>query len=305
MDFGLAKMVSDGTGLGMLHQTTETAADFAVGTPGYISPEQVRGDAVDFRCDLYSVGVLLFELLTGRLPFTRTDTMDVLFAHATEPPPSFTEVGAAGWVPRAVEKVVMRCLAKNPADRPGSARDLAQEYQDALLLTQERGSAATPTPAEGFELSPGEEAPEEEAAEGEGVPAREALPDDPFTVVHRMQAWMPDTIATYKLRGFVHDHDGEVLESVPGKIRVRLGGPKSVHGRPSGFSWFGLRKTYTIVDMELRLERSNPQQQSQLHITVLMSSPDRKVALSPGWRDRCDQIYCELRSYLAGASVGN
>src|SRR5205085_9996584 len=97
-------------------KVSDTGADFAVGTPGYISPEQVRGDELDHRSDLYSVGVILYELLTGRLPFTSGETMDVLLAHATEPPPSFAEVGASAWVSPAIEAVVQSCLAKQPAE---------------------------------------------------------------------------------------------------------------------------------------------------------------------------------------------
>ena len=115
---------------------------------------------------------------------------------------------------------------------------------------------------------------------------------------------MPDVLATCKLRGFVNDLGGEVLESVPGRIRVRLGTSTNGHA-PTGFSsWFGLRKKHCIVDVELLLERSNPKQPSQLHITVRMSSPDNRAAKSAVWRERCGKIFCELRGYLAGATVG-
>jgi hypothetical protein len=125
---------------------------------------------------------------------------------------------------------------------------------------------------------------------------------DPNAVTYRMEAWMPDTIAGFKLRGFVHDQNGEVIESVPGKIRVRLGGKLPSDSGP--LAWLvGLQKRFPVVDMELRLERNNAQQQSQLHITVLMTAPDRKTSANTAWRDRCTEIYCELRSYLAGASV--
>jgi eukaryotic-like serine/threonine-protein kinase len=112
---------------------------------------------------------------------------------------------------------------------------------------------------------------------------------------------MPDAIAGFKLRGFVHDYEGEVLESVPGRIRVRIGGkdPDS-----NSFSWLiGLPKKLPVVEMELRLERNNAHLHSQLQITVLMTAPDHKAAVNTAWRDRCAQIYCELRSYLVGASV--
>jgi serine/threonine-protein kinase len=295
MDFGLAKLVDSAASMNMYHKPPETGVDFAVGTPGYISPEQVRGEQVDFHCDLYSVGVLLFELLTGRLPFTRDETMDVLFAHATEAPPSFAEVGAS-WVPAEVERVVRRCLAKEPSERPSSARDLAHDFQEALL--QAEGRTATPPPQE-IPHEPGPEAP--------STPTRIMQTPPPGTfdanvVVHQMEAWMPDTIASYKLRGFVQAHEGEVLESAPGRIRVRLGG--GGNGTATGpLSWFGIRRRGIPVDIELRLERINPLQQSQLLITVLMSSPDQRGPLSPSWRDRCAEIYCDLRAHLAAVSV--
>jgi len=84
---------------GHVQQVDRHRADFAVGTPGYISPEQVKGEEMDHRSDLYSVGIILFELLTGRLPFTREETMDVLLAHATEAAPRFSDVGASDSVP--------------------------------------------------------------------------------------------------------------------------------------------------------------------------------------------------------------
>ena len=286
MDFGLAKLVDDTTGIGMMMHQSNTGLDFAVGTPGYISPEQVRGDETDFRCDIYGVGVMLYELLTGRLPFVREETMDVLFAHATEPPPSFADVGAANWAPPEIEAVVMRCLAKNPADRPGSARELAELYQKALKKADERlapALAESPVPA----------APALENTPPNEVPTA-AIPYDAHTIVHQLEAWMPDTIASFKLRGFVQDNSGEVIESVPGMIRMRLGG--------KSFSWLGLGRKADIVDLELRLERNNPAQQNQLHITVLMTSPHRKSA-DPHWRERCNEVFCELRSYLAGAVV--
>jgi serine/threonine-protein kinase len=274
MDFGLAKML-DGNPVNC-RKVTDTGADFAVGTPGYISPEQVRGEEIDHRSDLYSVGVILFELLTGRLPFTGDETMDVLLAHATEPPPSFASLGASSWVPPAIEAVVQSCLAKDPADRPPSARELAERYEAALM----------------GEISKAEKASEETAVPEAHVPEPTPLPPfDPHVVVHRMEAWMPESIATYKLRGFVQDFQGEVLESVPGMIRVRLGNR----------SWFSRGKA--IVDLELVMERSNLSQQNLLNITVKMRSPDQNAVASTAWRARCTQIFCDLRAYLVGASV--
>jgi serine/threonine protein kinase len=285
MDFGLAKLLDDSTGMAMYHKTTDTGTDFAVGTPGYISPEQIRGEEVNYACDIYSVGVILFELLTGRLPFIRDDAMDVLIAHATEPPPTFEEMGIADSVSPEVEHVVMSCLAKMPNERPGSARDLALMFREAMHAT----------------LDTGEHRPLRETVD---TPLEQDLPEtpadqdpvDPNSVVFRMEAWMPDAIATHKLRYFVQDISGTVLESVPGRIVVRI-------GPGSEFSWFGLRRKYADIDLELRMERKDPKNSTHLAITAIMTSPDRKALHHAGWRERCSQIFCELRGYLAGASV--
>lgn len=297
MDFGLAKLIDNGTGMHMMHHQSQTGLDFAVGTPGYISPEQVRGEETDYRCDIYGVGVMLYEMLTGRLPFIREETMDVLFAHATEPPPNFGEVGAANWAPAEIEAIVMRCLAKSPADRPGSARELAELYQKALKVIEQR---IEPEPSDELE----QVSDQADTATTTKVTAVTPLPApafDPNVIVHKLEAWMPDIIATSKLRGFVQDNEGEVLESVPGKIIMRIGAASSMHG---AFSWLGIGRKSGVVDLELRLERNNAQQQNLLHITVMMSSPHRKGS-DAYWRERCNEVFCELRSYLAGAVVSS
>jgi serine/threonine-protein kinase len=235
---------------------------------------------------------MLFELLTGRLPFTRDETMDVLFAHATENPPTFGEAGASDWAPPEIEAVVMRCLAKSPNDRPGSARDLAEEYQKALKIAEDRIN-----PPSG-ETPPPRPAPKPEAQRTDVVPKHASLPFDANVVVHQLEAWMPDIIATNKLRGFVQDNNGEVLESVPGKIKMRIG----AGANRSAFSWLGIGRKAGIVDLELRLERNNPSQQNLLRVIVLMSSPHRKSG-DPHWRERCDEVFCELRSHLAATVI--
>jgi serine/threonine-protein kinase len=291
MDFGLAKLIQGRNG--HIAQGMNTSVDFAVGTPGYISPEQVRGDELDARGDLYSVGVILFELLTGRLPFTGRSTMDILLAHATEQPPSFQQAGLSEGVPPAIEAVVQACLSKHPAQRPVSARELAERFETALAqeqVLQEQAALNPPpprlggrNPGAGFEVA--------------------VTSFDPEVVVHHLEAWMPETIAAYKLRGFVHDVGGEVVESVPGLIRVRLGGRGSVYQLPSGvgpLSWFGLGRRASLIDMELRLQRADPDRESVLHITVLMRSPYADLASNGFWRERCGQIFCDLRGYLMG-----
>jgi serine/threonine-protein kinase len=281
MDFGLAKLADAGPAKSNL----VTGTEFAVGTPGYMCPEQARGEEMDHRGDLYSVGVILFELLTGRLPFSGGCTMDVLLAHATDDPPLFADLGVSGWVPPSIEEVVRGCLAKSPADRPGCARELAERYETALAHQQVIDEQAEPARA----------APSRPAAES--AAGRPADPDfDPDAVVHHMDAWMPETIATYKLRGFVQDVGGEVMESIPGRIRVRLGGRNSPYGSRT---WLGIGRKGSQIDMELQLHRPDAARDNQLHITVLLR-PVNGTAGDTYWRARAAQIYCDLRGYLMG-----
>ena len=234
MDFGLAKLMDAPS----LKKITESNLDFAVGTPGYICPEQVRGEEADHRGDIYSVGIILYELLAGRLPFTGSSTMDVLLAHATETPPPFSEIGASEWVPKSIEQVVRTCLEKDPKDRPQSARDLAERYDTALA--HEEYALNNKLPAKhsraGLAASPGAPAPAV-------VVPPPAPPSDPSAVIHQLDAWMPEKIALHKLRGFVHDVGGQIVESVPGLIRVRLGGRGSFLGIGTAtWSWTTLQR---------------------------------------------------------------
>jgi serine/threonine-protein kinase len=327
MDFGLAKMyAADRPG-----PVEVSNAEFAVGTPGYMCPEQARGEPMDGRGDLYSMGVILFEMLTGRTPFAGRSTMEVLLAHATEEPPSFSQVGASGSVPTAIEEVVRWCLAKNASDRPPNARALAEAFE-AVLAEQtprplDRSPAPEPPPIPGgrprqalavtrpspLEHSPVDKAPPADktipAASAPSTPTpptpNAPVAFDPLAVVNHLEAWMPEKIATYKLRGFIHDVGGELVESVPGRIRVRLGGKGCVYAMPSrgALSWIGLGRKGADIDMELRLHHAE-QRDNQLRITVLIKPAQGDLTADLSWRGLCNQIYCDLRAYLMGSSSG-
>jgi serine/threonine-protein kinase len=287
MDFGLAKL------LGHIDRQAGNISghEFAIGTPGYMCPEQAKGDEMDHRGDLYSVGIILYELLTGRLPFKGDSTMEVLIAHATEPPPPFAQVGAADWVPASIEAVVQSCLAKGAGQRPASARDLAERFETALAHEEVVQQQALPR------QDPRRAGPAAATAPRHAA----AVTTDPFTIVHEFAAWMPEKIAAYKLRGFVHDAGGEVVESVPGRIRVRLGGKGSIYGATGLGSWFGIGRKSGLIDLELQLQKADPTRDSLLHIIVLLR-PTETASASPDWRDRCAQIFCDLRGYLMGHS---
>jgi serine/threonine-protein kinase len=310
MDFGLAKLVEGELGT---RKVTDTNVDFAVGTPGYICPEQVRGEEMDHRGDVYSVGVMMYELLTGRLPFNGPTSMDILLAHATEFAPTFAELGLVGWVPREIEQLVFDTLAKNPEDRPQTARELAERFDTALNRAQVKAEARVQTPP------PGSHAGASTGSSHKGLPA---LPSPPATqstsaatstavqpipareqaaLPFHMEAWMPERIAIMKLRGFVHDAGGEVVESVPGLIKVRLGGRKTPTSA-GPLSWLGLRRSLGPIDVELHLHHLDPTKENQLTVHVLFRPSHPSLLTDKGWRQRCTQVFIELRAYLMGRS---
>jgi eukaryotic-like serine/threonine-protein kinase len=284
MDFGLAKLMIESS---TIKNVTESNFDFAVGTPGYICPEQVRGEAVDHRGDIYSVGVIMYELLTGRLPFIGPSSMDLMLAHATEQPPSFASLELDTQIPNAVEQVVLAALEKDPKDRPQSARDLMDCYETALSIDEM-----------GLPVSP--------ADENQSELAYPPIYADPTTLTFQMEAWMPESIAIMKLRGFAHDMGGEVTESVPGMIALRIGGNtagnKAKKAGRSGLSWFGFGRRIGIISLELHLHQIDPQKCNRLFLQVVFRPLSINQLNDPVWRERCTELFIELRAYLMGTS---
>ncbi|MFF8191556.1 protein kinase [Streptomyces bobili] len=108
MDFGIARAMQSGV-------TSMTQTGMVVGTPQYLSPEQALGRAVDARSDLYSVGIMLFQLVTGRLPFDADSPLAIAYAHVQEEPVAPSSINRA--LPPAVDALVARALKKNPNER--------------------------------------------------------------------------------------------------------------------------------------------------------------------------------------------
>ncbi|GAA2467734.1 protein kinase domain-containing protein [Streptomyces macrosporus] len=120
MDFGIARAMQSGV-------TSMTQTGMVVGTPQYLSPEQALGRGVDARSDLYSVGVMLFELLTGRLPFDADSPLAIAYAHVQEEPPVPSSINRS--LPPAVDALIARALRKNPNERFPTAEAMREECE--------------------------------------------------------------------------------------------------------------------------------------------------------------------------------
>jgi eukaryotic-like serine/threonine-protein kinase len=127
VDFGMAKIVTGG-GTGT---TALTVHNMVFGTPEYMAPEQARGDELDARCDVYATGVMLYELLTGSVPFSGTSPLNVLTAHMTAPPPPPRLKNPDRRISPALEAVVLHAIAKDPADRYATAAELGAAIMQA------------------------------------------------------------------------------------------------------------------------------------------------------------------------------
>lgn len=140
-DFGIAKLLEVGPAL--------TKTGTIIGTPGYMSPEQCLGAEIDQRTDIYALGVILYQLLTGRLPYTADSALGMLYQHVNTPPPSLRQFRPD--LPPACEGILHMALAKDPAER----------FTNAEALTIALKSCLEAPPAKTQELFPGSAGPTE------------------------------------------------------------------------------------------------------------------------------------------------
>ncbi|MCU0690558.1 MAG: protein kinase, partial [Polyangiaceae bacterium] len=120
LDFGIAKMIRDERATDAL----ETQAGTVFGTPRYMSPEQAQGKRLDARTDIYALGVILYQMVTGRVPFDDEDAVVVMARHIKTTPRSPRDVASDAGIPEQLERVILRALAKEPGDRPDSANTM-------------------------------------------------------------------------------------------------------------------------------------------------------------------------------------
>jgi len=130
-DFGLVRV---------MNAASQTASGFISGTPAYMSPEQARGDQIDHRTDIYSLGVVLYEMLAGRVPFESDSTLTVLHMqiHTTPPP--------IPGIPPEVQAVMDRALLKNPADRYQSSSEMAIDFYRSIGMNRQAETIREPYP---------------------------------------------------------------------------------------------------------------------------------------------------------------
>ncbi|WNG33220.1 protein kinase [Archangium minus] len=176
LDFGLAKM---GLPTG---RTAQTRTDMVVGTPEYMAPEQARGQPVGPMTDLYALGVVAFEMVTGRLPFTGTSPVDLLMKHVDARPPRPSDFVSS--LPAALDAFILQMLTKDPESRPGSAEQLRRQLQRLrdTLATQPQVQLPTPTkptvPEPAVSVRP-EVQPQPESAKPEPTRSPEPVKPEP------------------------------------------------------------------------------------------------------------------------------
>jgi eukaryotic-like serine/threonine-protein kinase len=196
-DFGIAKAAFTGADL--------TTTGKALGTVRYLSPEQVQGSEIDARSDLYSVGVVLYELLTGRAPFQAESDMAVALMRLNQDP--IPPRAYRGGIPRQVEAVVMRALARQPGDRYRSAESMRAALERAVGSTDL--SATKPFPVRGT-----------------GPPPRPAEPHGAGSAASVFRSWMLLPLIVVVL----------AAAAIAGGLalgRLELGGPLGVRAAPN------------------------------------------------------------------------
>jgi len=300
MDFGFAGFTAKPHI--QLAELTGQGPIFACGTPAYVSPEMIRGDSTDARADIYSVGVILFELLTGRLPFEHANQEDLLSAHVREQPPRFHRIGC-GDVPPRVEGVVQHALSKFPSERPATMKDLLEAYSRAVgwdiweatapleepgMADDELNDAITLTVAEPI--------------------TRIDSASDRFILSDQFQACLPERLAAIKLRGFIEEVGGHVVDSEPGLILVRVDLPTGwkepvAPSTRSGLFTFlaGTRKMAVTkgrepIEVELKMKKLDA---NMVIVQVIFRPmPDHLPTSERQWAERCEGLYSLLRKFV-------
>jgi serine/threonine-protein kinase len=152
LDFGIAKVAGTDDGSGVRETTRLTRPGNVLGTPAYMSPEQCQGESLTPASDFYSLGVVMYEMLTGRPPFDDMNQVQILVMHAVQPPPPLPAAVASLPVGRAI----MRALSKDPQERFGTAEEFSAAIAGRSIdsLEMERLKATAAATAQGQSAAP-------------------------------------------------------------------------------------------------------------------------------------------------------
>jgi serine/threonine-protein kinase len=224
VDFGVAKIQED-----VNRRAALTGANFIIGTPRYMSPEQCEEKPVDARSDIYSLGVVVYEMLAGEAPFEGGSSTRLLMAHVAEPPPPLREKRPD--ISPDIEALVMRALDKNPDRRPQSAAEFARDFERAAGVTQpgadtDRGGAFSriSVPLDNQDVVP----------VGASQPLEGAEVEDEETLVRRRMSSSPETLApSDTLRDLSDLNPYNTVAEMQGSnvYRTDLNRPRSTSGR--------------------------------------------------------------------------
>lgn len=146
LDFGLAKEIPADVfeEVTLTPTADQTRAGLVMGTPAYMSPEQISGRSVDHRTDIFSLGVVLYEMTIGRPPFAGSSPADLASAILRDSPPSVMDQRAD--LPSDLARIIRRCLEKEPRQRMQTARDVSNEFRDLARTAPRKEPASTPSP---------------------------------------------------------------------------------------------------------------------------------------------------------------
>ncbi|MBI3359499.1 MAG: protein kinase, partial [Chloroflexi bacterium] len=169
-DFGIAALASYAGD----PQSAPTLEHTQVGTPAYLSPEQARGELATKASDIYALGVVLYEMVTGRTPFRGGTAWETAMAHASQPIPSARKHNPD--LPKAAEAVLRRALAKKPAERFSRAGDLAAAWREAIGIAESDLAKMRQEITHGPHQKNGVEQPQAEATEAESFESTERVP---------------------------------------------------------------------------------------------------------------------------------